>query len=210
MKILRFLLLLVLIPDLAVAQIQFQKATLMEKSDPIYPVILARQLEIEKKYEAGDYAVAQFTPWIRVDSPAVAQLFPQLRFASVMWSEQPSPKSKTHQVGRALGLELTVGVDVKSLQAKCELLDYGNQEAYGQMLKEAKVRIVTPEDARTVWEAFCALTHRHWEANPAIKVSDTVWHLGKSTDATSIYYYEVLLDSDHVVRSATLKSDRSK
>ncbi len=210
MKILHFLLLLVLIPDLVVAQIQYENAILMEKSDPIYPVIKARQMEIEKKYEAGDYAVAQFTPWIRVDSPAVAKLFPHLRFASVMWSEGASPKSKTHQVGRALGLELTVGVDVKSLQATCELLDYGNQEAYAQMLKDAKVRIVTREDAKTVWEAFCALTRHHWEANPAIKVSDTVWRLGKSTDASSIYYYEVLLDADHVVKSGTLKSDRSK
>jgi hypothetical protein len=205
MRAFRLFLLLLLTTNIASSQIQFDQAIAISKSDPIYPALEARQLEIQKHYAANDYAVVTFTPWIRVDAPAAAKLFPNLRFASIAWSESVNPKVKplpAHDLG--FGIELTVAVDTRSLRIVNEQSDSGDDPQFSQLLAGAKVQIVTESDAKMVWDAFCSLTHHHWENYPAVKVSDVVWHLGISGDGKFDYYYEILLDRNHFVQSGKL------
>ena len=200
MSISRLFLLLPLTTNVVSSQIQFDKATAVSKSDPIYPVLRARQLEIQKPYEAGGYAVATFTNWVRVDSPALTKLFPKLRFASIEWSESVNPKVKplpAHDLG--LGIELTVAVDTESLRIVNEQVN--SDAGFDKLLEDSKVQILNAKDARTVWDAFCAINHFHWENNPVVKVSDTVWHLGDTSDGKVHYYYELILDQNHFVLS---------
>jgi hypothetical protein len=207
MKILSLLLILFAISLAALAQIQLDKATAISSSDPIYPVLEARKAEMQKQYKATDYALAHFSNWVRVDSSAVTKLFPKLRFASIVWSEYLNPNVKplpAHDLG--MGMELTVAVDTEQKNIVAELSNTGNQREFGQLLKTDKVRISDKSDAEGVWNAFCALTHLHLEHYPIQRLSDTEWHLGNSDDGKLHYYYEVLLDENHVVQSGELKT----
>jgi len=211
MRIFRLFLLLLLTTNIACSQIQFDKAVAVSKSDPIYPVLEARQLEIQKQYEASGYAMATFSKWIRVDSPAAAKLFPKLRFASLEWGESVNPKVKplpAHDL--ALGIAITVAVDAEFPRIVNEQSDSGDNPQFGKLLSDTKVQIVTESDAKNVWDAFCTLTHHHWESFPAAQISDVVWHLGNYSDGKFNYYYEILLDQNHFVQSGKLQAVQIK
>jgi hypothetical protein len=211
MKILSLLLMLLVIPLAAVGQIKLNTETAISASDPIYPVLEARKAEIQKQYKATDYALARFSSWVRIDSPATTKLFPKLRFASIVWSEYLNPSVKplpAHDLG--MGMELTVAVDTEQMKIVADLSNTGNQQEFGKLLTLGKVRIADKSDAEVVWNAFCTLTHLHWENYPIDKLTETEWHLGNSYDDGLHYYYEVLLDENHFVRSGALKTGEIK
>jgi hypothetical protein len=88
-----------------------------------------------------------------------------------------------------------------------EIDHYGNYEPFGEFLAANRVTIRSPEDAKLVWEAFCDLHQKHWKDQRAIKISDTVWHLGDTTIGNFHYYYQIILDADQTVVSAKLHAD---
>jgi len=62
-------------------------------------------------------------------------------------------------------------------------------------------------DAQLVWAGFCDLHQKHWKDQKAIKVSETLWHLGDKTTNGVHYYYEVILDAQQRIQSARLHSN---
>lgn len=58
-------------------------ANAISKDDPIYPPLAAYQATVQRREEAGEQIRLTFRDWMRVDSPAAARLFPNVRFASL-------------------------------------------------------------------------------------------------------------------------------
>jgi len=88
----------------AYGQIRFDTSSAVPETDPIYPILAAHKASIEKVYEDGKSAQPNFSNWVRVKSPAAAQLFPKLQFASISWSERRHPEVKDRAVALAAGL----------------------------------------------------------------------------------------------------------
>jgi len=191
-------------------QIRHDTAIRVTKSDPIYPVLEESRSQIEKRYEESKRALPVFSDWVQVQSPAAARLFPSLRFAGISWDERAHPDVKDRTVNLAFGLQTTVGVQTSSNRIQVELSGFGNYEAFGGLLATNHVRIHDAADAKTVWEAFCDLHFKHWQSQPSVKKSDKIWHLGDVTIDRFHYYYEVILDDDHIVKSAGLHADEVK
>lgn len=191
-------------------QIRYDTAVRVTKSDPIYPALEQRRSQIEKQYEESKRALPVFSDWVQVQSPAAGLLFPSLRFAAISWGERAHPDVKDRPVNLAFGLQTTVGVATSSNSIQVELSGFGNYEAFGGLLATHRVRIQNAADAKTVWEAFCDLHFKHWQSQPAVKKSDKIWYLGDVTIDRFHYYYEVILDDDHIVKSARLHADEVK
>ena len=121
-----------------------------------------------------------------VNSPATAQLFPKLQFASISRSWDGHP---------ADDLGVTVAIDTAAKRIVKELLRYGNYEKYGELLVDHRVTLRDAADAKLIWDAFCDIHHRHWKDHPLKKVSASEWHLGISQyDQTRTHYMKVLVD----------------
>ncbi len=191
-------------------QIQYDTADRVTESDPIYPVLEERRSHIQKQYDETKSRLPVFSDWVLVQSSATAKLFPSLRFAGISWHERAHPDVKDRKVNLAGGFQTTVGVDTSSNKIQVELFGFGNYEAFGELLATNRVRIQDRTDAKTVWVAFCDLHFKHWQSKPAVKKSAKVWHLGDVTIDRFHYYYEVVLDDDHIVKSARLHADEVK
>lgn len=191
----------------AMGQIRFDQTAAVSEDDPIFQPLTSYQAAIEAVYEKGQTARPVFTKWVRVESPAAAQLFPVLRFASVSWSETADPAATTHQVSLAIGLETTLAVDPTTQRVEAKLHGTGNYEEFGKMLVDHAIPLRNEADAKTVWDAFCELHHRHWKDHPARKVSDSEWHLGLASydqtisttntskiEVTRTHYIKVIVD----------------
>jgi hypothetical protein len=192
------------------AQIRHDTAIRVAKSDPIYPALEEYRSQIQKRYEDTQQKLPIFSEWVLVQSPAAVRLFPSLRFAAISWNERAYPDVKDRLVNLAVGLQTTVGVETSSNQIQIKLSGFGNYEAFGTLLASNRIRIQNATDAKTVWEAFCDLHFKHWQNQPAVKVSDKIWHLGDVTIGQFHYYYEVILDEDCMVNSARLHADEVK
>lgn len=204
---LTLLLLLAALVSLAVGQIRFEQAVEVSKDDPIYPFLAEYQATVGAAYKKNPTVRPVFSSWIRVDSPAAARLFPQLRFASVSLSEMPDPKAGKPPVGLAYRIETTLAVNLTTKRTEATLPANGNYEAFGKMLVDRGVPLRDEADANTIWEAFCELHHRHWKDYPAKKVSASEWHLGlfrddqilSTTDTSKVevtrtHYMKVVVD----------------
>lgn len=192
------------------AQIRLAAADPVPQSDPIYAALVAHRNRIEKAYEDGKSALPSFSEWLQVRSPAAERLFPSLRFAAITWSERAHPALKGRYVGLADGLQTTVGVATTNRAVQVELSGFGNYEEFGRLLATNRVRLQNATDARTVWEAFCELHFKHWQDQPAVKMSDSVWHLGTVTIDRFHYYFEVVLDHQQTVQSGKLYAKAMK
>lgn len=195
------------------AQVRLDTATFVQKTDPIYPSLEEYRLQILKQYDDTKQAQPAFSNWVDVQSAAVNDLFPLLRFAAITWDERVHPEAKNKKdIGwnYAFGLQVTIGVDRSSNQIKYKFDGYGNYEPFGKLLADNQIRIRNAEDARTVWEAFCDLHFKHWKSQPAIRKSESVWHLGDVTSDRFHYYYEVNLDERQRVKAARLHADEVK
>ncbi len=122
--------------------------------------------------------------------------------------ERPAPGKEKQALGLGGG-EYTLICDPDG-ELVAEIYHYGNYDSYGDFLAAKKISIRSPQDAKLVWEGFCDLYQKHWKDNPAIKVSETVWHLGDNTIDGVHYYYEFVLDSSQLVTSARLHADDPK
>jgi hypothetical protein len=180
----------------AYGQIRFDTSTAVPKTDPIYPVLAEHKALIEMRSEGCKSAQPTFSDWVWVNSPAAAQLFPKLQFASMSFS-----------AACAHGLEVTVAIDTATKCLVKELYCYGSYEAYGELLVDHRVPLRDAADAKLVWDAFCDIHHRHWKDLPLKKVSASEWHLGISqydqttsvvgefkTVVTQTHYKKVLVD----------------
>ena len=189
------------------AQIRFDVALIVPESDPICPALDNYRNQIEKRYDATAKRPA-FDKWVEIRSPEVVQLFPTLRFTAISWSERPRPKMDHRFDSFAFGLQTTVGVDATKRSIEVELPGFGNYEEFGNFLAKNRVRICDAADAKTVWDAFCALHFKHCKDQKAVRISDSIWHLGNTTSNGYHYYYEVVLDEHQTVRSARSRSSQ--
>lgn len=172
------------------------------------PALSKWQQDVIAKYAKTDIAKPAFGSWHELPSAALKQIFPGRRFFTVGWFEHPVP-GKEKQASGLGGVEFTIACN-RDGNVVSEIYHYGNYEPYGVLLAEAKRSIRSTEDAKLLWDAFCDLHQKHWKHQPAIRVSDTVWHLGDVTIDGVHYYYEVRLNEDNSVKSARLHADEVK
>lgn len=162
-------------------QIRYDGPTPVAEDDAIYRLLAQHQASIEKKYRDGGYALAEFSKWIHVDSPAAAKLFPSLQFASVRWSERANPTAKKGVAGLAIGLEKTLGIDRKTKSIVIQLYGSGNYMAFGELLINHRIKLRNEKDAERIWNAFCELHHKHWQDQKHQRISAHEWRLGISS-----------------------------
>lgn len=177
----------------------------LEQADPATPAIRAWQAKREESYrKTYEALVPSFSgQWI-IESGALKALFPDYRFVTTEWNELPLPGNRV--LGVACNLRVTLAVDAAGKQVK-ELSHCGNFEPFGEMLRDAKASLRSPEDAKRIWTAFCEL-HRmmDWQERPALKIDEKTWHLGNAVVEGSLRFYEVTLDEQGRVTAAQLKS----
>lgn len=182
--------------------------TQVAADDIAMPTLTEWQQKVVASYQRWGAVEAQFSPWYELASPTLKQLFPGFRFFVVSYSEIAVPgKEKFH--GLAQGLSFTVVCQTDGRFVK-RFTHWGNYEQFGDVLAAQKVAITSAEDATLVWHAFCDLHQLHSKDLPAIKISDTVWHLGDNTIDGVHYYHEVTLDSAQTVTSSELRADDPK
>ena len=187
------------------AQIRWEAVKPVPADDIALPALRSWQEKITEGYRKNGSAGAQFSTWAELPFPSLKKLFPELRFFAVSWSELPTP-GVNKPFSLALGMEYTLVCDANGKIVK-EISHYGNYEPYGELLAAEKVSIRSSDDAKLVWEGFTDLHQKHWKDNPAVKVSDTIWHLGDKTIRDVRYYYEVVLDAAQTIVSAKLHAD---
>jgi hypothetical protein len=169
------------------------------------PTLREWQRKVEADYFRSNYAKPEFASWHEIPASSLANLFPDLRFFTTSWSERPIPgKERAAAFAWGLGVTLICTADGKLVRS---VGHHGNYEEFGEFLAVEKIAIHSAGDAKRVWDAYCDLHQKHWKDQTAIKVSDTVWHLGKTTVSGAHYYYEVKLDSAQTVVSAKLHAD---
>jgi hypothetical protein len=206
----RILLLLLSTPVLF-AQIRWDAVTSVAPDDPCMPVIREWQQKLLENYNDdrfGRLARPDFLRWAELPFPSLKALFPQHRFFTITWSERPVPGKEKEAVGLAAGLEETLVCDSDSKLVK--LPNPGSHGEFGQLLAANKIALRTADEANLIWEAFCDFYQKHWKGRPALKVSDTVWHLGKTTNSGVHYFYEVTLGADQIVKAGELRSQPIK
>ncbi len=172
------------------------------------PALAKWQQDIIAKYAKTAIAEPLFASWHELPFATLKKLFPERRFFTNAWMERPVPGKEKEAIGLGGG-EYTLICD-RNGKLVSEIYHYGNYDPYGSLLAANKVSIRSPEDAKLVWDAFCDLHQKHWKDQPAIQVSDTVWHLGDKTIDRFHYYYEVRLTNEHIVESARLHADEIK
>jgi len=198
--------LLLSLPTVLNAQIRKDALTPVARDDAAMPVLREWQRKRIEKCEKGGIAKISFSPWYELPSPALKQLFPGLRFFATFWTLRPIPGKEKETIGLPSELEIALILNPDGTSLK-EVYTSGNYEPFGEFLAAHKIAIRSAADAKLVWEAFCDLHLKHWKDQPAVKISDTVWHLGDTTIDRFHYYYEVVLDDDHVVKSAKLVAE---
>lgn len=202
----------------ASAQIRDDGMASISKTDLVYPVLDERRTSLLQKSEKSDNVITEFSEWQANQSPALAAVFPNLRFATLYCSMRAKPGAKIKPVGLPGGdIPLTVAMDTRANRIVGEVVGTSFQ-GFGDLLVTNQVRIRDSAEADRVWESFCELPHmgrkgggRNW---PSIKVSETEWHLGNSTwhlgDGTggTHHYIRVLLDGRQVIQSATRHNEK--
>jgi hypothetical protein len=202
----------------ASAQFRFEKSAPISKADLIYPVLDERRTSLLQLNEKNDNVIVEFSQWHANPSPALAAVFPNLRFATLYCTMRANPAAKEKPVGLPIGESpRTVAVDTRANRIVGEVLGT-SFEGFGALLAANQVRIRDAAEADRVWESFCELHHmgrkdagRNW---PSIKVSETEWHLGNATrhlaDGTggTHHYIRVLLDGTQIIQSATRHNEK--
>jgi hypothetical protein len=187
-------------------QIRENELARVASDDAAMPVLREwRSKKIEKCHKGG-IATISFSPWYELPSPALKQLFPGLRFFATSWTLRPIPGKEKETIGLPSALEIVLILDADGKSFK-EVATGGDHEPFWNLLAAHKVSIRSPADAKLVWEAFCDLHLKHWQDQPALKISETTWHLGDTTIDKFHYYYEFVLDDDHVVKWGKLHAE---
>ena len=190
------------------AQIRWDALKPVAADDITMPALRAWQQKVVENYSKNGIAEAHFSSWAELPFPSLKKLFPGLRFFTASWDERPAPGKEKQALGLGGG-EYTLICSADGKLAK-EIYHYGNYDPYGDFLATKKVSIRSPEDAKLVWDGFCDLHQKHWQDQSAIKISDTIWHLGNKTIDGVHYYYEVVLDAAQTITSARLHADDPK
>jgi hypothetical protein len=187
------------------AQIRWDKLTPVAADDIAMPALRDWQQKIVENHNKQGVIRPEFLAWSELPFPSLKKLFPGLRFFTTSWSERAAPGKEKEAISLALGLEVTLACSPEGKFLN-QFFQGGDYVPFGEFLAARKISIRSPEDAQLVWEAFCDLHQRHLKDHPTRKVSETAWHLGGHTIDKVHYYYEVLLDDDRVVKSASLRA----
>ncbi len=207
----------VLFPVSGHGQTRHDPANIISKKDAIYPVLTEFRTAMQKREEEEKQVRSTFHDWIKVDSPAAAKLFPNLRFASLVWDMHCHPESK-ERVSLAQGLEMVVAIDTKTNRLAKELGVYDNHDKFGKLLADYKATLRDAAEARLIWDASCDVYGQGSKTAPLKKITDSEWQLGiQSHDQTTsvvdgfktvvtrTYYMKVLVDpkTGQIISSAT-------
>lgn len=175
--------------------------------DPMRPHLEAWQTNMSAGYAAGGHTEAEYGEWLEILSLPLQELFPELRFFYIWWSEAAvDPGEEPRVYGRGLGLSATVICDQDG-PLSTGLLNWGNYEGFGELLKTYEVRLRDEGDARKIWEAFCDLHRKGWRKQGHEKKGDLRWHLGQFSKGGYHYYYDLRLDDQQRVISGKLEAD---
>lgn len=204
-------------PVSAHAQTRYDPANIISKMDPIYPALAEYKAKMQKREEEEKQVRSTFHDWIKIDSTAASKLFPDLRFASLVWDMHRHPEYKG-PISLAAGLEMVVAIDAKTKRIARELWVYNNHDEFGKLLADYKVTVRNAAEAKLVWDASCEIYGMGSKTDPMKKISDSEWHLGITsydqttsvvdgfkTVVTRTHYMKVLVDAKtgQVVSSAT-------
>jgi hypothetical protein len=195
-----------LLPVSARGQTRYDPANIISKEDVISSVLAEYRAAMQKREEERKQVRSTFRDWIKVTSPAAAKLFPDLRFASLVWDMHRHPEYKG-PVSLALGLEMVVAIDRKTNRLTRELWVYNNHDEFGKLLADYKVTLRDAAEAKLVWDASCDIYGMGSKTAPMKKISDSEWRLGITsydqttsvvdgfkTVVTSTHYLRVLVD----------------
>jgi hypothetical protein len=195
---------MILTLGLANAQTRWEKLTKVEDGDTAVPTLKEWEQELADIFRKQGRVEPAISSWHVLQFDSLKTLFPQYRFFAVSWSERPTP-GKLESLGIDLGVTLVIDGQGKRVK---ELQHNGDYEAFGELLKTAKIAIRNDTDAKLVWVAFCDAHQRHWQTQPSAKITDRTWHLGQSEVEGRRYYYDVKLDDDLMVESAKNHSEK--
>lgn len=174
--------------------------------NPDKPLIDAEVAELIGRYEKSDYARANVTEPVQLQTGVLHHLFPRHRFYLIGWGEKAVEGKKA--VGLAMGLYYAFIVGPNNQITR--LSGFGNFEEYGQFLSKNGIRLRSAEDARELWLAFCDIHQHEWHSRDLKRISAAEWHLGLyETDEPMWerqhhYWYRVILDADQKVISAKM------
>ena len=162
----------VLFPVSGHGQTRHDPANIIFKKDAIYPVLTEYRAAMQKGEEEEKQVRSTFHDWIKVDSPAAAKLFPNLRFASLVWDMHRHPESKG-RVSLAQGLEMVVAIDTKTNRLTKELWVHDNHDKFGKLLADYKVTLRDAAEAKLIWDASCDIYGQGSKTAPMKKISDS-------------------------------------
>src|ERR1700722_684888 len=159
-------------PAAGQSQLRNDPANAVAKDDPIYPLLAAHRATLQKREEEGKETRSTFRAWMRVDSPATARLFPNLRFYSLRWDMHRHPEAK-EPVVLALDLETVVAIETTTKRVARELWVYDNHEEFGNLLNDYKVTLRNAAEATLVWDASCDIYGQGSKTAPMKKILAT-------------------------------------
>jgi hypothetical protein len=185
------------------------KLNKISKNNPDLVTLKNWQETTQKKYDKGGIIQPQFSDWSEISTPTLLKLFPSYRFYTISWNESAAEKSKKEYVACAYGLYVILSVQQETKEIK-EYSGYGNYESFGELLRVAKIRITSKEQAKLIWDAFCDLHQKYWKDQAIKQINAKKWHLGIITIDDFNYYYEVNLDDNDIVINGKLYAYKTK
>ena len=106
----------------------------------------------------------------KIDETTLRTLFPNWDFYAFLYSNYLKKGFEEAAVHLAAGLGHTLAVE-RGTGATLRLDHFGNHEAFGELLKRARVTLRNADDARRVWDAFCELHCKSWRGYPLQRIS---------------------------------------
>lgn len=179
----------------------------LEESDPAAAAVKAWQENVDKEHRKQSITAKFRGQWL-LESEDLKAWFPDYRFIITEWSQAPLP-GEMWKVGEGLAARLgvTLVCNAKGELVK-EMLHWGNLEIFGEMLRDAKVSLRSPEDAGRIWKAFCDVHQMDDRREcPAEKIDDQTWRLGNLKTKITHFFYLVKLDEKGLVSAAEMEAE---
>lgn len=170
---------LILATSPATAQMQFPKDSPLSdvnESDVHWNIVQAEVKRITK--DDPESPVGNKLEMVgRIEGKAIRSLFPNWVFYALSYSNYKKPGFDDQPASLASGLGHTLAIAPDSRRLM-RFSHYGSYVAYGHLLRETKAAIRNAEDAKLVWNAFCAIHRKAWEDHEVERVAENMWKLG--------------------------------
>jgi len=175
----------------------------MLDGDPNFDVVTTELRRLRALYAGNDKLAPVVHPVLQLSAPSAKELLPGFAFY-VIAHDQRRRRGVPADEPLGLGVGLSWVLAISPDRRLWRLAGSGNYSDFGSLLAARRVVLQSEDDAALIWQAFCELHSKPWQAYPFRQVSRDEWHLGITEGSQARSYYGVSLARSGIVTKAQL------